>query len=176
MQRFLVFPLPLALAGAIFLALCWTQGTLTIWGLSGIGGTLGVDLPDIIVEIVQQSWPSGSVAGIVAGLGLAIWDLLRNRRDQSAITRLLPNLFWCGCYALLLIAVNGVLFTLGTSQLPLGQAANWVVPLPFLGAAVLNLTAIFWGAIHSITTKDVLTPRVWGDKLRVRARLGAGEA
>ena len=38
-------------------------------------------------------------------------------------------------------------------------------------SAVINFTAIFWAAIRSIQTDDILTPRVLRGKLRYSSRL-----
>ena len=114
----------------------------------------------------------GFAIGVLLGLCLAFWSFLLNKYDESAITRLLPNLCWCGCYALLLNSINELLIFAVANQIASGfNLPIWLLLIPFVCALSINFTAILWAAIRSIQTDDVLTPRVMRDKLRERARL-----
>ena len=109
--------------------------------------------------------------GLLAGFVFAIWDLIRNKNDCSSVKRLPLNLLYCGFYAFCLCIANASLGLLILSALKSGSPIiPIVVALQFLGAFAFNFTAILWAAIRSITTDDVLTPRVLRAKIRERAR------
>lgn len=175
MQRFLVFPIVFGICGTLLLP-------VSLW--QGVVGTSSVALRNVAVA-GSDFWTSifslnyradfgfaQQCFGLFVGLAFAIWDLMRNKRDESAAVRLHKNLFYCGFYALCLSVANASLGLLIFSALPTGSPLiSLFVWLQFSGAVIFNLTAIFWAAIRSITTDDVLTPRVLRDKLRGQAHL-----
>ena len=172
MKRFLVFALVLGVLGAPFVTFCWIEVMLvsTVLPISGLIGATNFN--EVTAFVFTTTWQPGLGAGAAFGLALTIWDLLRNRRDQNAATRLVANLFWCGCYGLTLGLFNALLVVAILYFFP--QTATWLLGMnSWVNVAVPNLAAILWAAIRSVTTKDILTPRVLGGKLRQRARLQA---
>lgn len=106
--------------------------------------------------------------GVTSGLGLSIYDWFRNRLETKQPTKLhlISNLFWCGLYALIINIVNLAFFY----ALYVVMGVNLFAWFLSLSLAFLNLAAILWAAIRSITTNDVLTPRVLREKLRRQTR------
>ena len=170
MKLFAVFSLVLGVLGALFETFCWMEAmfALTVLPISGLVG--GMDFTAITTYVFTTTWRQGLAAGVAFGLASAFWDLLRNRRDQSAATRLFANLFWCGCYGLILGLFNALLIVVILYFFP--ATITWLYGMTsWVNVAVPNLAAIVWATIRSVTTKDVLTPRVLRSKLRERARL-----
>ena len=84
------------------------------------------------------------------------------------IARLLKNFSWCLGYALLLSIPN---HAIGVMALYDYIFDTRLMVLPLFSVILFDFTAILWAAIRSITTNDVLTPRVLRAKLRQRAQL-----
>ncbi len=175
MKRFLVFPLVLGICGAFFLTYCFAQFAVVV----NVGVTAAVSttnprvstMQNLLVEQIStvflSSYTTGIIFGITVGLVLAIWNKVRNVAGDKKL--ILPqNIFWCFFYALLFSIPNhiiGLLYLYGYTTI------KFFGVLPLIALFLLNLTAILWAAIRSITTDDVLTPRVLRAKLRERARL-----
>ena len=174
MKRFVVISFTLGSLGAAFGPFYYLEHLLTIFIIySGI--TMGLTLQIFvgnINSIVQHTFVPSLFVGVMAGAIIAGWDTWRNRRDQSSTVRLLPNLFWCGGYAFLLFVANSSLAFLSFRYGPSGPLKFFDQVFPLFGIIIPNAMAIAWAAIRSVTTKDVLTPRVLRDKLRERARVG----
>ena len=174
MKRFVVFPLVLGIGGTFFIVLCAAQGIfpqLPYISAFSSPGRIGID--EQLAVAFQSTWLNGLIIGLLLGIALAIWDLLRNRRIDAAATRLILNTLWCWFYATALILFNSLLAFLTSyyfAQIG-SKPATLILVLPFVSAGLLNLTAILWATIRSITTDDILTPRVLRDKLRQRSRL-----
>ncbi len=101
------------------------------------------------------------------GVVLAVWDRIFNRLANKKVL-LSQNLFWCLFYALLFSIPNhalGLIYLYGYTSIRIFGT------LPLISLLLLNFTAILWAAIRSITTDDILTPRVLRDKLRRSSRL-----
>lgn len=174
MKRFLVFPLVGGVTGTFFIWLCTTQGMLPQWpAILAFSNPGRVGIDEQLAIAFYATWLNGLTIGIFSGVALAIWDLLRNHRVDDAATQLIPNTFWCWFYATILILFNALAtFLISSYYVKIGvKPAIEILVLPFASAALLNLTALLWAAIRSITTDDVLTPRVLRQKLRQRARL-----
>ena len=172
MKRFFIFPATLGFVGAFLPVVCFIIGVLSLWPMiTGLSYVPSLVFSEKMPRIWEASWPYGLMVGVFSGVALAAWDMLRNRRDESSLARLGGNLFWCGCYALLLNLINGALSALASIQAPATPPATWILMLPFISAALVGITAILWSVIRSITTDDALTPRVLRDKLRERSRL-----
>ncbi len=181
MKRLLVFPFALGFCGALFFPICFIETIVSQWPLfDSYGGpeVSSFEFWNGCIETLMRFIPNGTVAGFAIGIGIALWDAILNRRDKNGHHRLLPNLFWCVCYLSLFIAVNAVVIAimLSYNKPSFATGSNSpedLAPAIFVwGTFLLNFTAIAWAAIRSITTDDVLTPRVLRDKLRERARLG----
>ena len=175
MKRFLVFPLLFVFGGTLLFPASLWQGMAGV--LPVAFGTVRASGMGFWFNLFNAGYQENygfaqQVLGLLTGLALAIWDLLRNKDDQSSLKRLLPNFLYCGFYAFCLCFANASLGLLTLSVLKNGSPLiSVVVALQFLGAFAFNFTAFFWAAIRSITTDDVLTPLVLRDKLRERARL-----
>lgn len=178
MKRFVVFPLVLGFCGAFFSIVSWGEGVVAQWPVFPVGPFPSIF--DLAKDVFEATMPYGVAVGIAAGIGLAVWDQVRNRDRQNSEQLLLANLFWCLFYASLIVAINCAIcavtllltfdftrFNLNRSPLLMG-----LLTAVFIVHTLLNFTAILWAAIRSITTDDVLTPRVLQGKLREHARLG----
>ena len=173
MRRFLIFPLISAIVGALFPVFCMAQGMIPMLPIKfAFAANNGIGIENFLGDIFAETWKPGAIASAVFGGVLALWDLVRNRRDLTAANRLAVNLAWCLFYAVLFIGANGVL----VAAIALSYAQQKTAPpqmftyWPFLSAALINFTAILWAAIRSIQTDDVLTPRVLREKLRRSSR------
>lgn len=177
MKRLLMFPLVLGIAGAFFPVVSWLEGVIAQWPVFLVGAFPSII--NLIKDAFAETMPYGVAAGATAGIGFAFWDKVRNRDRQNSTQLLLANLFWCLFYASLVIAINCAIcavtllltfdftrFNLDRSPLLMG-----LLTAVFVLHTLLNFTAILWAAIRSITTDDVLTPRVLRNKLRERSRL-----
>lgn len=139
--------------------------------------TLGSDLGDIW----SLASPYHIIIGVALGIGLALFDWFHTRfhpRPASqTISSLLSNLFWCGLYITTIHALNTLLALTIIKFIPvlIGLAPNSrsLILLPLLAAALLNLSAILWASIRSITQRDIITPQVLRAKLQRSSRLEA---
>ena len=115
----------------------------------------------------------GSFTGIPIGFLLGFWDMVRNRQNQISLLRLAGNFFWCIPIGFLLSVVNSFLFDALSSFWVNNNSfpPDWFTISSYLAVGIPNFTAIIWAAIRSITTDDVLTPRVLRDKLRRSSRI-----
>lgn len=122
---------------------------------------------DQLATIFLSSYWRGAIFGIIVGVVLAVWDRIFNRLANKKVL-LSQNLFWCLFYALLFSIPNhalGLIYLYGYTSIRIFGT------LPLISLLLLNFTAILWAAIRSITTDDILTPRVLRDKLRRSSRL-----
>ena len=166
MKRFLVFPAFAALSGTLFFLVSYVEGSSVIF--QQLSSDYIYHVAPFIINIIL---PYSLSLGLFVGLLLALWDLLRNRHDQSSVARLPGNFFWIVVYTVPFVIANGVVYIFLSHLMPLFNIDSWMAMLTFWNFLLLNLTAITWAAIRSITTGDVLTPRVLRDKLRERSRL-----
>lgn len=175
MKRFIIFPIVLGFCGALLPLVCYVESTLALYPLFvAWSSNLNNDIWQLLSDAWDATWLYGISIGLLGGITLAIWDLLRNRHKERSLILLLPNLLWCNFYVLIINIINAGIFALLTTQITFGSPSlQWILKLPFASAALLNFTAILWAAIRSITTKDILTPRVLRDKLRERSRLNS---
>ena len=176
MQRILIFSLSFAVVGAMFPLICVVQGMSPLIPIRVMSTPLsGNQMADTLRDVFLGSYPVGAPIGAFVGCALTLWDVIRNRRDATAARRLAANLAWCLFYAALLLGFNGAIIATISFFHYAPQKLRPPEPfifIPILSVPVINLTAILWAAIRSITTDDVLTPRVLREKLRERARLG----
>ncbi len=172
MKRFLVLPMILSFIGTLFCPIYYFETLLAQWPAYTF--PFAITLREKVLFYLLPVALYGAMIGAFVGLGMGLWDLLRNRTNQSATTRVIANLFWCSCYALTLILANRVfaqIALLFNNSNSAGSIRSGIMLFWWLGTLLLNFTAIIWAAIRSITTNDILTPRVLRDKLRERARL-----
>lgn len=171
MNRFWIFPLVLGVVGALFLPLCFVEG---VWPLVGV---TSMWQHNQAVKDYLSAWPlvwhyhvgAGIVAGIVAGL-------LNFRRVQSNTTRFIGNLRWCLLWALLLTEFNVALIHLFGYFHPSNMFARilWredVLTIGWFLALLFNFSAVTWATIRTISTDDVLWPRVLLRKLKRSTQL-----
>ena len=173
MKRFILFPIAISILGIIFPISVWLIATaLYLPIIARINIMLWSQLSFRFLDVVNFGWLYGFWIGLLLGVALSCGDILHNRHNEEACSRLISNVLWCGCYAILINLTNAMLNTIILSQLSIGVTpGDWILTLPIFGVALLNFTAIIWASIRSITTDDILTPRVLRDKLRERARL-----
>ncbi len=185
MKRFLVFPLIGAFIGSIFFLITFIEGALPLSQVDYFGVEAGNyslhftgyslefwRIKHIISNLFTGSYKQGIFIGAIVGFGFSIWDFTFNKSDEDAEDRLGLNLFWCSLYTSLIVAINiGVFHALFVNVPDIFYRYERLQTLPVVSATLLNFTAIIWAAIRSITTDDVLTPRVLRAKLRERSRL-----
>ncbi len=176
MKRFLLLPLALGIVGAFFYVVCWIQFAAVI--LVAVNMAVSNANPRLaemnslfsarIATNFLTSYLPGFVFGLVAGLALTFWYWPRIQSKDRMDAHFWKNIFWCLCYACLPSIPNCII---GVMALYDYIFDTRLTVLPFISIILFNFTAIVWAAIRSITTNDVLTPRVLRDKLRQRARL-----
>ncbi len=170
MHRFWFFPLVLALVAVPFPQLTYLEALFPMVMLDGMPGhvpTVMMTLSDL-GEIWNFAASYSVIMGVLLGVGLALFDLLRNRHRPGSemASSLLGNLWWCGLYVTAINALN-TLLCLGVAKAfpgPHAWSKQTIVPLFMVG--ILNLSAVLWASIRSITSGDVLSPGVLRDKLR----------
>ena len=173
MKRFWVFPLVLGLVGAIFPVFSYVEGIAR--GIIDVLITMGTLSPFRygLLQLWNVTWPYGLGVGFILGIGLAVGDWFRPKnlvQNSNADLRLIPNLFWCGLYVLLVNAINTAIFYALVSRNPHIETIYALGLARFAMPGILNLAAILWAALRSIRTDDVLTPRVLLPKLRRQTR------
>ena len=170
MKRFLVFPLTRSVAGAVTVVLCLMQA---VWPIAlQLSSLARTNYLFQIYGLTDDVVPYAFMGGLWFGCGLAMWDKLRNRHDQSSTTRLTLNLWWCGTYALVLNALTGAISASIFNQIAVGTDLWWVFGVPLVQVTTFNCAAILWAAIRSVTANDVLSPRVLLAKTREWTRVG----
>lgn len=173
MKRFVIFPLIMGIAGALFPISVWLIATsLYLPAIARFNVMLWSQFLFPFLDVVNFGCLYGFSVGLVLGIVLSCWDIFRNCRSEKAYSRLLANIMWFGCYAILINLMNAIsnalaLFLFANRATP----ADWILMTPIFGVALINFAAILWAAIRSITTDDILTPHVLRDKLRERSRL-----
>lgn len=114
-------------------------------------------------QALAASAPASLVVGALVGAGFGAWDAARNGRAPRDKSQLGKNLAWCLLYAHAFIVVDMLLayawFTRGSPGVAL-------TPVTAFLPALFCLVAVLWGTIRTVTTGDVLSPRVLGAKLR----------
>ena len=166
------FPLWLGLAGAFLPVVTLLEGALPLMLLVPAPIWVGdfEQLGDFWIESVKYSVPVGIVMGLIA-VGVC---LSRHGRDGSThAKRFELNLRWCLILALLLIAFNDAVFYVAA------KVINWtprtssllVAFFPLILAGVFNFVAVMWAIARTISSEDVLTPRVLMEKVRRSSRL-----
>ena len=164
------FPLWLCLISTCLPVVCCVEGMAPLLFVLPRGTFAGVPVGHQIWGAWIITAPYGFVGGIVLCLGAVGFDALRNgRRGTGAALRVGSNLFWCLLYATVLIILNDALFFLLWKQsgiLLLGFSLSWTAVVPFALCVLFNIVSVLWAITRSITTTDVLTPRVLGAKLR----------
>lgn len=170
-MRFWIFPLALGLAGALLAPICFIEG---VWPMLPVAPAM---LGQSEVAHFGDSWAQSlrvlPVALAVFGAGVAALGLWR--RAESDVARLAPNLGWCLLYAAFLMALYVGAMRVCSLVLPLSvfrilwRSDVFVVGWAF--ALLFNGCAILWAALRTVSTGDVLSPRVLGAKLRRSARI-----
>lgn len=174
MKRFLMFPVILGMLGAFFIVICAVQGILPQIPYINVFSVPGrISIWKQLSDLFFDSWKYGLITGFILGFLLAAWDFIRNPRSNKLSSFLIFNLLFCIAFGFILTTFNMALMygvSLYYAKLKIKPPTLFLI-WPFFSAAVLNFTAIMWAAIRSITTDDILTPRVLLAKLRDRSRL-----
>lgn len=165
MNRFWVFPLVLGVLGALFPFLAWIEAVIPLmWSLFLRAPNLLEGMSAIWFTVV----PWGVGVGVALGLVAGTVDSLRNGRTRRGARELVGNVAWCLLYAHVFIAVNALPSAWVSSRLGL---ASPVVIFLALAPFLLGLIAIAWATIRTISTDDVLSPRVLMGKLKRSTQL-----
>ena len=140
--------------------------------LDGHYPTIRTTLSDL-GDIWTIAAPYNVAMGVLLGVGLALFDWLHNRRRSAwkTASTLLLNLWWCGLYVTTLNALNALFALAVVRMLPSTRGWSWQVLVPLFAVAILNLSAILWASIRSVTKSVVLSPGVLGSKLKRSARI-----
>jgi len=171
MNRSWVFPLVLGVVGALFLPLCFVEG---VWTLISVTYKWQHDsAAKNYLSAWPLTWQYYMGAGVVVGVLLGV---LNFKRVQSLHTCFIGNLRWCLLWALLLTEVNVALIHLFGYLHPSSMFARvlWredVLTIGWFLALLFNFSAVAWATIRTITTDDVLSPRVLAQKVRRSVKL-----
>jgi len=180
MNRFWIFPLVLGLMGVLLPLAMLTAAAAPEWyrapnGRVGVIAGLSFYLPLLEVWSLRLF-----VLGALFGFGVALWDWLHNRRRDpqgwKTSARLIGNSIWCGVYALaVMVMTDALLIALLKAEgvpktLSSAQEALFIV-WPTTAAIGMLLSATLWATIRTITTDDVLSPRVLVGKMRHSVKL-----
>jgi hypothetical protein len=177
MNRFWIFPLILTIMGAFLPVIVLMEGIFPVAMATNPIALLNVDrLAAQLSEACRITTFYGAFFGALMGLGMALFDWLRNgahpQSKDSLMSRLILNLWWCGAYAFVVTALNSLLFWFTFSAFTLSPQLFSVRLLPLLLAAIFGLSAVLWASVRSINnTTDVLSPRVLSRKLKRSAHI-----
>ena len=187
MHRFWLFPVLLGLVGIFLPPLILCEGFVPLlvaninWGIiADLAFALGRITWLDFVGFMGETAPYSGSAGFVVGVSVAVFDWWRNgRRDRMGIyatAALLPNIGWCLVYAGCLSLLNGLVFygILLLIRIFYPWSILWSLPLDeltFALIALLNVCAVLWGSVRSVTSEDVLTPPLLRAKLKRSSRL-----
>ena len=168
MNRFWSFPVVLVLVGALYPLVSTIEGMLSAIPLPLVRYWLfHPGAVHINWESTAKRLPWTLVIGALAGLLAAALKEGRGHARGSQ-WQLVGNLFWCGLYAHIPLVLNVLLIVAAQSQsLKLGIVGVVTTVFP----AILNACAIVWATTRTITSEDVLTPRVFLAKLKRSAKL-----
>jgi len=171
MNRFWVFPVVLGVVGALFpLGLIEGIAPMILSALLSdpvLTHNAGVAL------LLKLPWfiTIGSGLGLIAGS----FDKSVNGRRGRGGGQLVGNVAWCLLYAHVFIVVNGLTaFCWLSKDFPFGNVSSIVAAIDILAVYLplfLWLVAILWATIRTITTDDVLSPRVLLGKLKRSTQL-----
>lgn len=163
MNRFWVFPLLWGVLGALFPTLAALEGMAPLLPvlMSALGPTYSV--LHSLGQALAASAPVGLVVGALVGAGFGAWDAVRNGRAPRDKSQLVKNLAWCLLYAHAFILVD---MLLAYAWFTRGSPGFALTPLTAFLPALFCLVAILWGTIRTVTTNEVLSPRVLGAKLK----------
>jgi hypothetical protein len=171
MHRFWMFPLVLAIVGALYPFVTTMQGWLATFATIGLFASSSEINDSVVVGA-----PIGALMGVGIGIATASSDYLKHlTQDRSGITganRLVGNLLWVGIYAGVLNLINAALVVvIVRSFVPPLIARFWMPAIPFLLFGLANLATISWAATRTAQTNDVLSPRLLLAKLRRSTQL-----
>jgi len=180
MNRFWIFPLVMGVVSALLPFAMLVAGAAPEWYRALNGGFLATNWSSFYLPLLQVWSLRLFVLGALFGFGIALWDWLNSRRRDlqgwKTSARLIGNSIWCGVYALTVMVMTDALLiallkALGIPKtLSPAQEALFMI-WPATAAIGLLLSATLWATIRTITTDDILTPRVLGTKLRRSLKL-----
>lgn len=175
MKRFLILPSATTLCFFFWVAASATELMLMTWPafLARNPGNAPARIAELSSDFFGSIWQTCVWGGVVAGLIWATADWMAHRSDQGVALRLLSNLFWCGFYATLLVASNGIVCYASLLYYLRSNLKSPVVVEEFALHVCLgiNALALAYAIIQTVTTPRVLSPHTLAEAFKKRSRL-----